>query len=53
MAALIAAPLAYFFGLHEYQQRRVTIINLIYSNPVKTLQDFADAFRLKKDHERG
>jgi len=24
LAALIAAPIAYFFGLHEYQQRRVT-----------------------------
>lgn len=31
-----------------YQQRRVTIINLIYANPVKHLQDFADAFRIRK-----
>jgi DNA-binding IclR family transcriptional regulator len=34
-----------------YQQRRVTIINLIYSNPVKTLQDFADAFRIRPPEE--
>lgn len=31
-----------------YQQRRVTIINLIYSGPVQKLQDFADAFRIHK-----
>jgi DNA-binding IclR family transcriptional regulator len=35
-----------------YQQRRVTIINLIYSNPVKKLQDFADAFRIRKQEEK-
>jgi hypothetical protein len=33
---------------HLYQERRVTIINLIYANPVKHLQDFADAFRIRK-----
>ena len=35
-----------------YQQRRVTIINLIYSNPVKKMQDFADAFRIRKPEEK-
>jgi hypothetical protein len=34
-----------------YQQRRVTIINLIYSAPVQKLQDFADAFRIRKPKE--
>lgn len=34
-----------------YQQRRVTVINLIYSAPVKKLQDFADAFRIRKPKE--
>jgi predicted transcriptional regulator len=37
---------------HLYQERRVTIINLIYANPVKHLQDFADAFRVRKSEER-
>ena len=31
-----------------YEQRRITIINLIYSAPIKNLQDFADAFRFRK-----
>lgn len=35
-----------------YQQRRVTIINLLYANPVKHLQDFADAFRFRKPEEK-
>jgi predicted transcriptional regulator len=35
-----------------YQQRRVTIISLIYANPVKHLQDFADAFRIRKPGEK-
>jgi DNA-binding IclR family transcriptional regulator len=30
-----------------YQQRRITIINLIYSGPSKSLQNFADAFRIR------
>ena len=34
-----------------YQQRRVTIVNLIYSAPVQKLQDFADAFRIRKPKE--
>jgi len=36
---------------HEYQERRVTIINLIYSAPAEKLQDFADAFRIRKPKE--
>ena len=35
-----------------YRQRRVTIINLIYSHPVKNLQDFADAFCIRKPEEK-
>lgn len=35
-----------------YQQRRVTIINLIYSSPVKQMQDFADAFRIRPPEEK-
>lgn len=31
-----------------YQQRRVTIINMIYSAPDQKLQNFADAFRFRK-----
>jgi hypothetical protein len=31
-----------------YLERRVTIINLIYSSPLDTLQSFADAFRIRK-----
>jgi hypothetical protein len=34
-----------------YQLRRVTVINLIYSNPLKHLQDFADAFRIRPTEE--
>jgi hypothetical protein len=34
-----------------YQQRRVTIVNLIYSAPVQKPQDFADAFRIRKPPE--
>lgn len=34
-----------------YHQRRVTIINLIYAAPVKNLQNFADAFRIRKNEE--
>ena len=32
-----------------YQQRRVTIINLIYSKPVDHVRSFADAFKFKKE----
>lgn len=32
-----------------YQQRRVAVITLIYSKPVKKVQTFADAFRLRKE----
>jgi predicted ArsR family transcriptional regulator len=32
-----------------YEERRVSVINLIYSKPVDKLKSFADAFRLRKD----
>jgi hypothetical protein len=32
-----------------YQQRRVAVITQIYSRPVKNVQTFADAFRLRKE----
>lgn len=32
-----------------YQERRVSIITLIYSKPVNNVQTFADAFRLRKE----
>jgi len=34
-----------------YQQRRVTVISLIYSEPIDKLRSFADAFRLRKPKE--
>jgi two-component SAPR family response regulator len=34
-----------------YQERRVTIINLIYSAPMQKLQNFADAFRIRKQED--
>jgi len=33
-----------------YQERRVTVISLIYSKPVNNVQTFADAFRLRKEN---
>lgn len=37
-------------GLEEaYNQRRVRIINLIYSNPLDRIRSFADAFKFRKD----
>lgn len=32
-----------------YQQRRVSVITLIYSKPVDKVRTFADAFRLRKE----
>lgn len=32
-----------------YQQRRVAVITMIYSKPVKKVQTFADAFRLRRE----
>jgi len=32
-----------------YQQRRVAVITKIYSKPVKKVQTFADAFRLRRE----
>lgn len=39
-------------GLAEgYAERRVTVINLIFSKPVDRIRTFADAFRLWKDED--
>ena len=32
-----------------YRERRVTVIHTIYMKPADTIQDFADAFKLRKD----
>ncbi len=32
-----------------YRERRVAVISEIYSNPVKRVQTFADAFRLRRE----
>jgi hypothetical protein len=32
-----------------YEQRRVTVITMIYSKPVEKVRTFADAFRLRKE----
>jgi len=32
-----------------YHERRVTVINAIYREPVDPIRDFADAFKLRKD----
>jgi hypothetical protein len=34
-----------------YEQRRVRVINLVFSNPIDTLKSFADAFKFRKDEE--
>jgi hypothetical protein len=34
-----------------YRERRVSVINEIFSNPISTLQSFADAFIIKKKGE--
>ncbi len=37
-------------GLAEgYAERRVTVINLLFSKPVERIRTFADAVRLRKD----
>lgn len=36
-----------------YEQRRVSVINFIYSKPIDNLKNFADAFRLRKDPSDG
>ena len=36
-----------------YADRRVTVIALIYSKPTDQLRSFADAFRIRKDKDRG
>jgi hypothetical protein len=35
----------------HYQERRVAVITEIYSNPVKKVQTFADAFRLRREDQ--
>jgi hypothetical protein len=34
-----------------YSERRVTVINLIFSKPVDRIRTFADAFRLRRDDD--
>jgi predicted transcriptional regulator len=34
-----------------YRERRVTIINLIYSAPLEQLRNFSDAFRIRKQED--
>jgi hypothetical protein len=36
----------------EYALRRVTVIGLIFSNPVDKIRSFADAFRIRKDRDK-
>jgi hypothetical protein len=36
-----------------YSERRVTVINFIFSKPVDKIRTFADAFRLRKDDDNG
>jgi hypothetical protein len=37
----------------EYAARRVTIIGLIFSKPMDKIRSFADAFRFRRDKEKG
>ncbi|MFY0563258.1 hypothetical protein ACN28E_05395 [Archangium lansingense] len=34
-----------------YAERRVTVINLIFSKPIDKIRTFADAFRLRRDDD--
>ncbi len=34
-----------------YSERRVTVINLIFSKPIDKIRTFADAFRLRRDDD--
>ncbi|MNT57560.1 hypothetical protein D3C72_1949340 [compost metagenome] len=34
---------------HLYNSRRSTVINYIYSQPIDSIRDFANAFKIKKD----
>lgn len=36
-----------------YAERRVTVINLIYSKPADALRSFADAFRIRREGPNG
>lgn len=41
-------------GLDQaYAERRVSVINLIFSKPIDKIRTFADAFRLRKDGRDG
>ena len=44
--ATVVADLA-----QAYRERRVTIINLIYSAPLEQLRNFSDAFRIRKQED--
>jgi hypothetical protein len=37
----------------DYEQRRVSVIELIYAKPADPLQSFADAFRFRKERPNG
>lgn len=37
----------------EYEDRRVSVISLIYSKPIDQIRSFADAFRIRKDRSNG
>ncbi len=39
--------------MRTYRERRVAVIELIYSKPGDTIQDFADAFKLRKEKPNG
>ncbi len=36
-----------------YSERRVSVINLIFSKPVDKIRTFADAFRIRRDDDNG
>ncbi len=38
--------------IQTYRERRVSVIECIYARASDTIQDFADAFRLRKDKEK-
>jgi hypothetical protein len=39
--------------LSAYKDFPVTVVTLIFAKPAPSIQDFADAFRLKKEDDRG
>lgn len=38
---------------HEYAERRVSVISLIFSKPMDKIRSFADAFRIRKERSDG